>query len=253
MTRQLPLPFDDEPRYAAAEFCAAPSNELARKFLAAPGSWTNGRLVLWGEGGCGKSHLLHVWAAERGAAVVRGPFLRGFEAPPAGPVAVDDADAAPEPAALMHLLNAAAEARQPVLLTARMPPARQAIELPDLASRLRASLAVQILPPDDELLSSLLSRLALARQLVLNLPVRNFLLTRLPRTPAALREAVARLDRASLAAGGKISRQLAAGLLEDLAVEDTKEASSSFFEKKEPKKRLLAGGCGDLGGTSPSQ
>jgi chromosomal replication initiation ATPase DnaA len=251
MTRQLPLPFDDQPRYVAAEFCAAPSNELARKFLAAPASWTNGRLVLWGEDGCGKSHLLHIWAAERGAAVIRGPLLRGFEAPPEGEVAVDDADAAPEPAALLHLLNAAAEAGQNVLLTARTPPARQDITLADLASRLRASLAVQILPPDDELLSALLSRLALARQLVLSLPVRNFLLTRLPRTPAALREAVARLDRASLAAGGRISRQLAAGLLEDLAVGE--EESASFFEKKEAKKLLLAGGFDEAGATTRSE
>jgi chromosomal replication initiation ATPase DnaA len=113
------------------------------------------------------------------------------------------------------LINGAAEAGQPVLLTAQTPPARTAIALPDLASRLRASLAVQILPPDDELLATLLARLAADRQLALDLPVRNFLLTRLPRTPGALREAVARLDKGSLGRR-KITRALAADLLSDL-------------------------------------
>jgi chromosomal replication initiation ATPase DnaA len=234
MTRQLPLPFDETPRYEAADFCAAPSNELARKFLAAPESWTNGRLVLWGEGGCGKTHLLSVWAAERRAVIVYGPQLRGLSPPPVAPVAIDDSDLVPEPTALLHLLNAAAEAGQPVLLTARTPPARQNIPLADLASRLRASLAVQILPPDDELLAALLGRLATARQLVLTLPVRNFLLTRLPRTPAALREAVARLDRAALAAGAKISRHLAASILDDLAIQEHAEPEKLLPNNHKP-------------------
>ena len=79
---------------------------------------------------------------------------------------MDDADIVPEPTALLHLLNAAAEAGQPVLLTARLPPGRQRQKLPDLGSRLRASLAVEINPPDDALLGALLlPRLAAARQL----------------------------------------------------------------------------------------
>jgi chromosomal replication initiation ATPase DnaA len=219
MTKQLPLPFADPPGYAAADFVAARSNQLARDFLARPESWTNGRLVLWGEPGCGKTHLLHIWAAAQGAVFIDGPQFRDFLTPPSGPVAIDDADAAADETALLHLINAAAEAGQPVLLTAQAPPARAEIALPDLASRLRASLAVEISPPDDGLLAALLGRLAADRQLVLNLPVRNFLLSHLPRTPAALREAVARLDKAALAGGGKISRTLAASLLSDLALD----------------------------------
>ena len=45
---------------------------------------------------------------------------------------MDDADIA-EPRPLLHLLNAAAEAGLPVLMTARLPPARQPIKLADLA------------------------------------------------------------------------------------------------------------------------
>jgi chromosomal replication initiation ATPase DnaA len=215
--KQLALPFADAPQYAPEDFIAADSNEQARQMLDRPESWTNGRLVLWGESGYGKTHLANIWAARHDARLLDGAHLPPLEDTPATPVAVDDSEGADE-MALLHLINAAAEAGQIVLLTARIPPARQNIALPDLASRLRASQTVQILAPDDELLAALLSRLAAERQLVLSLPVRHFLLTRLPRTPAAQREAVARLDHAAMVKGAAITRHLAVALLGDLAV-----------------------------------
>jgi len=214
--KQLALPFAETPSYAAEDFCEGPSNELARKWLEKPKGWTNGRMVLWGESGCGKTHLLHIWAEAHGAEIHHGPELRGVPAPPDRPVAVDDADAAAEEAALLHLLNAAGAAGQPVLLTAQIPPARQEFSIPDLASRLRGSLAVAISAPDDHMLSVLLAHLAAARQLSLDFRVQNFLISRLPRSPAAYREAILRLDRMALAGGAKISRGLAASVLADL-------------------------------------
>jgi chromosomal replication initiation ATPase DnaA len=213
--RQLPLPFGEGPGFAAEDFVAGPSNELARKWLEKPESWTAGRLVLWGDAGCGKSHLLHIWARAHGAVIYDGLALRAPTAAPETYLAIDDADAVTDEAVLLHLLNAAAEAGRKVLLTARTPPARQDFRIPDLASRLRGSLAVAILPPDEPMLEALLTRLIAERQLALRLEVRNFLMSRLPRSPAALREAIARLERAA-AAGLKPTRAAVAGLLGDL-------------------------------------
>jgi chromosomal replication initiation ATPase DnaA len=229
--RQLALPFDEAPGFAAADFVDGPSNELARKWLGKPDYWTNGRLVLWGDAGCGKSHLLHIWATAHGAAVYEGLTLRGLPGLLDGPVAVDDADAAPDEAALLHLLNGAAEAGRPVLLTARLPPARQDFALADLASRLRGSLAVAILPPDEAMLDTLLTRLIAERQLALRLEVRNFLTSRLPRSPAAFREAIARLERAA-AMGVKPNRAAAAGLLADL-MDGEKLLQTRHFPERE--------------------
>jgi chromosomal replication initiation ATPase DnaA len=136
---------------------------------------------------------------------------------------VDDADAAVDEPALLHLLNAAAESGQPVLLTANTPPARQNFALADLASRLRGSLAVAIGAPDDAMLAALMARLAAARQMPLDFRVQNFLLSRLPRSPAAYREAILRLDRTALASGAKISRTLAANVLADLTAPEQPE------------------------------
>jgi chromosomal replication initiation ATPase DnaA len=213
--KQLVLPFGVDEGYAAEDFCAAPSNALARDWLARPQAWSNGRLVLWGEAGRGKTHLLRIWAAEHGAEALNGVQLQGLVRPQA-PVAIDDADIVADPLALLHLLNAAAEAGLPVLMTARLPPARQSIKLADLASRLRAAEAVEVRAPEDELLALLLARLTAERQMVLSIPVRNFLLTQLPRTAGVLREAVARLDHAALDKGRRLTRQEAADILRDL-------------------------------------
>jgi chromosomal replication initiation ATPase DnaA len=216
MTAQLPLPFAEAPTYAEADFCAAECNAAARSWLQKPQAWSNGRMVLWGAPGCGKTFMLHLWAQSTGAVMYEGAALCGLPPLPGTPIAVDDSDRVPEETALLHLLNAAAEAGHPVLLTAHAPPSRQTHALPDLASRLRASLAVEILAPDDAMLSTLLFRLASARQLILNGQVSQFLLTQLPRTPDALREAVARLDHAALASGGKVTRGLAAQILNEM-------------------------------------
>lgn len=218
--KQLALPFPEEQDYAADDFCAAPSNALALRWLERPADWTAGRLVLWGDAGCGKTHLLHIWARRQDAMLLRGalplpPFLAGALAP--GSLAIDDADLVAEEAALLHLLNSAAGAGQPVLLAARLPPGRQAFRLADLASRLRASETVEIRAPEDELLAALLARLTAERQLRLTPAVQNLLLDRLPRTPAALREAVARLEHAA-ANGCRLTAALAAGLLADLTL-----------------------------------
>jgi chromosomal replication initiation ATPase DnaA len=221
MTKQLLLPFGLTQGYAKEDFCPAPSNALAREWLGRPEGWSNNRLILWGDAGCGKTHLLRIWAAEQRAALFEGSGLDALPGRVEHPVAIDDADIVEDPRALLHLLNSAAEAGQPVLLTARHPPARQAQKLADLASRLRASTAVEIRPPEAELLDRLLMRLAAERQLVLSPGVKNFMLTRLPRTPAVLREAVARLDRAALDRGVRITRALAADILAGLAGFDT--------------------------------
>jgi chromosomal replication initiation ATPase DnaA len=215
--RQLALPFGFTAHYDVASFLEDESNAAARTWLDA--AWPGGRLALWGGAGRGKTHLLHVWTARNGATLLPGPGLRGstlqglLQAPLASGLTVDDADHAPEEP-LLHLLNAAAEAGRPVLLAARDAPSRWDTRLPDLASRLRATAAVALDAPGEAMLRALLSRLLAERQLVVPQAVQDWLLLRLPRHPAALREAAARLDRGALAAGGGVTRALAEDVVE---------------------------------------
>ena len=192
-SRQLPLPIPARHAYDEASFLAAGSNEAARTWLGRTEVWPERRLALWGGEDCGKTHLLRIWAGRNAAEVIEGSTLSGFPEVASPGVAVDDADRAEE-AALLHLLNTARDLGRPVLLAARLPPARWTIGLRDLASRLRAITTVEVGAPDDELLRRLLLHWLAERQLVADETLHDRLLLRLPRSPEVLRAAVARLD-----------------------------------------------------------
>jgi chromosomal replication initiation ATPase DnaA len=200
---QLGLPFTYSQRYEAADFIAAASNHAALTWLDDPAAWPGQRLAVHGEPGTGKTHLLHLFAFRRNALLLHGPALRRLQdLPGTGAIAIDDADAMADQPALLHLLNMAGEAGRPVLLAGQAAPAFWGTTLADLTSRLRAMQAVRLENPDDALLA-----------------VQDFLLLRLPRAGGALRAAVRRLDSMSLAAGGRVTRAMAASVLAALGCE----------------------------------
>jgi chromosomal replication initiation ATPase DnaA len=188
------LPIPPRQVFDEASFLAAECNETARTWLGRTEVWPERRLALWGGEDCGKTHLLRIWADRTGAEMIDGQALSGFpELASLAGVAVDDADRAEE-AGLLHLLNTARDLGRPVLLAARLPPARWTVGLRDLASRLRAITTVEVGAPDDDLLRRLLLRWLAERQLVAHETLHDRLLLRLPRSPEVLRAAVARLD-----------------------------------------------------------
>ncbi len=217
--RQLPLAFPPRPALGAADFLPHDGVRYACELLA-KGAWgPQRRVVVWGGSGAGKTHLLQCWASDNGATFLRGPALvEPFW--PDGPLAIDDVDQGPSEPTLLYILNAAAEGGRAVLLSSTRSPARTAAALPDLASRLRGSLAAEIGPPDDEGLAILLTKLLSDRQLAVAPALQRWLLTRLPRTVGTLREAAARLDYAALAAQTGVSRTLATQCLSDLLVNE---------------------------------
>jgi chromosomal replication initiation ATPase DnaA len=232
--QQFMLPLPHDPSYDAADFITAASNRGAQAWLERTRDWPDRRLALWGQAGCGKTHLLHIWAQRTGAVILAGSALHE---PPAarGALAVDDADGVAPDTVLLHLLNSARDNGVPVLLTSRTAPARWETALPDLRSRLRAITAVEIAEPDDALLRALLPRLLADRQLVMSDSVQDWLLRRLPRSPAALRDAVVRLDRASMAAGTAITRSFIARLLPGVsACQDDEDCITNRVSSSQP-------------------
>jgi chromosomal replication initiation ATPase DnaA len=231
--RQLPLPFAHEPQFDAADLLAAASNSEALTWLGPNIAWPQRRLALWGPEGCGKTHMLHAWATRVGARRLAGSTLPADPERPDQPLAIDDADTAAE-RPLLHLLNACGETGRHVLLAARTAPSRWAVSLPDLASRLRAMTAVEIRPPEESLLRALLARLLAERQLAVAEPIQEWLILRLPRTPAAMREAAARLDRAALVAGGRVTRGVAADVARAMVEPDAPAPPANHEDFAQP-------------------
>ena len=217
---QLPLDLGHRPAMGGQDFLVAPCNEQAVAWLDRWPDWPSPALVVYGPGGCGKTHLTHVWRAASDAVSVTREALASQQPPSLlgdnMACVVDDADDGLDEPGLLHLYNFLAERGGRLLLTGNKAPARWPVELPDLASRLGAAAAVAIGAPDDALIGGILVKLFADRQLRVDPAVIAFLLPRMERSFAAARRIVAALDEAALAKRRNITPPLAREVLDKM-------------------------------------
>ncbi|MBM3529768.1 MAG: chromosomal replication initiator DnaA [Alphaproteobacteria bacterium] len=217
--RQLTLALDHAESLAREDFLEGPSNAAALSLIERWPDWPSRAVLLRGPEGSGKSHLAAIWARASGARTVSPRALAGADVPIAlatGALVVENLDrGAFDEAALFHLLNLAREERAYLLITARSAPATWRIALPDLASRLRAIPVVALEPPGDALLRAVIVKLFADRQLAVDEGLVGFLATRIERSFAAARAAVAALDREALRLQRPVTRALAAELFRE--------------------------------------
>ena len=211
MSSQLPLPLSSQPALGRSDFIVAPANAEAVAFIDSFPHWSAPAAALYGPPGSGKSHLVACWAKASGAVVTPGRALTR-EAFDVRAVAVEDVDVGTDEAALFALFQHPG----PLLLTGREPPAQWPAALPDLKSRFTALLAFPLWAPDDALLEALARKLFTDRQLAVPDPVIMRILRSLERSPAALRDFVARADARALAQ----KRPITAALVGELLAED---------------------------------
>ena len=221
-SRQLAIDLPPRPAHGRADFLASECNRAALERIDRWPDWPGRRLVLYGPASSGKSHLARLWCAESGARYVSArdlaselPLANGA-LPPA--MVVDDAEAASE-RALLHLFNSCAEAGTALLVVSRNAPAAWAIDLPDLASRLRAMPAVGIDMPDDALLAAVLVKHFADRQLRIAPSVIGYIVPRMERSFAMAASLAARLDELALVGGRSIGLALARQALAELGAE----------------------------------
>jgi chromosomal replication initiation ATPase DnaA len=208
---QLTLDLPHRAALGAEDFLVSACNLTAVRLIDDWPRWPGNVQLLIGPPQSGKTHLGRVWQALSGAESLD-PALDVdlIDAMEEGtPLVVEDADRLPYvEKALFHLLNLAREKQLYVLLTARSTPSRWGSALPDLASRLNAVPVVEIGAPDGALLRTVMLKHFADRQLAIDPKVLEFLALRIDRSLAAAAAAVEAVDRAALASGRKISRQL---------------------------------------------
>ena len=218
MSRQLVLDLPLRTALGRDDFLVTPSNAAAVAMIDRYPDWPHHGVVLVGGAGAGKSHLLEVWRQASGARLVSAAQL-GSEPPDQllanGALAVDDAPgAALDERALFHLLNLARQSGGHLLIAAETDAAQWPVQLPDLASRLRALPVARLDPPDDALLRGVLVKHFADRQLTVEEPVISYLMLRMPRSLDAARAVVAELDALALAEKSAVTRALAGRVLQ---------------------------------------
>lgn len=180
---QLPLEIPP-PEPAFDNFLAGQNAEALERVRAlAQGTLGESIVYLWGEPGCGRTHLL------RAAARVN-PHL----------VVADDVEALDAEAqqALFNAINAARDGRGAVLASGQAPPVALGLR-EDLRTRLGWGLVYQLKPLSEAEKAQHLREEAARRGLQMPEEVVAYLMTRLPRDLYSLKSILDMLDRHSLA------------------------------------------------------
>lgn len=221
MNHQLALAIHLNYQSTLADFCWG-ENILLQQQLYLSLTQTDERfLYLWGEAGCGKSHLLQgacqAMSLKNESAVFLpltllkewGPeSIEGIE--DQALIAIDDIDTIASDKsweeALFHLYNRVRDNGKTILLiSGKQAPAFSTIQLPDLRSRLAWGLVFQINELRDDLKIIALQQHAHKRGFNLSDSAALFLINRCARNMHALYNILDRLDEASLEAQRKIT------------------------------------------------
>ena len=224
MARQLTLDLGHKPALGRADFLVTQANALAMTVLETPETWPQGRMLLLGPDGSGKTHMATIWAAETGAMRMGASALRpdmvDLLATEDGAIVVEDAHrvaySAGAEQALFHLWNLCAARGCWLLLTARKPPRDWDLSLPDLRSRMSAMPVTRIEAPDEALLAAVLVKLLADRQLTPPPGLIDWLVPRMDRDLGLARRLVAALDTEAMAERRALTRTMAGDLLEQL-------------------------------------
>ncbi len=216
---QLTLDLALRPALAREDFLVSPANAAAVALVDQWPNWPTHGAVIVGQPGSGKSHLASVWQQRSHAGLKQAAMLSADTVPEdfaSGALVVEDAgETGLDERALFHLLNLARQEGGYVLLTSTRPVASWPVALPDLRSRLQALPEATILPPDDALLRGVLVKHFADRQIAVSEAIISFILVRMPRSMAALRQIVQEIDSRALAGKVEITRPFVARVLAD--------------------------------------
>lgn len=223
---QMKFDIPARPALGRGDFYVTESNALALGLVDTWPHWPNGKLVLVGPRGSGKTHLGHVWCTESGAAMIAATDLPGADIPALADraVCVEDVERiAGDPEAeraLFHLHNLVLANGHTMLLTATGVPGVWGLTLPDLASRMGGTTVAKMTLPDDMLLSAVLAKLFADRQIVPMADVIPYLVRWMPRSFEAAGRIVAHLDLEALGTPRGVTRTLARKALAELEFGD---------------------------------
>ena len=220
---QLVLEFDHRPALGGDDFLVAPCNKEAVGWLDRWQDWPGPALVVYGPAGCGKSHLGQVFLTQSEGVRISLKMLLGGDPPSllgdAPACLIEDAEQVVGPEceqALFHLYNWCLQEGRRLLLSATNAPSRWPITLPDLGSRIRAAVAVEIGSPDDALITAVMVKQFADRQLSIDGDVVAFVQARMERSFAFIRALVETTDKMALAEHRAITVPLMRRVLEQL-------------------------------------
>lgn len=202
---QLTLTWEHRPALGVDDFLISPCNEQAVAKIDTFPEWASPSLVIVGEQGCGKTHLIKVFQSMHGGVLIDPSSLSvdaigGLPETPA--FLIEDAShwigSRDQEEVLFHIYNRCFSSGEKLLLSARTFPSHWDFKIADLSSRLKAAEIAEIGPPDDALLMAVMAKLFADRQVRVAPGVFEYVIPRIERTFAAIQAFVTETDDKAL-------------------------------------------------------
>ena len=240
--KQLALEFPHRPSLGREDFLISPCNQEAVTLVEQWPNWPYFALCIYGPIGCGKTHLANVFANQVANLThypYKIPFIRaeqlklekGRELLERNScLVIENLEKLKDEEALFHIYNMYRDEGGNILFTSEKAPARLNFKLPDLRSRMNIVPAVEIHEPDDDLLSALLVKLFLDRQIMPSPEIINYMVSNMPRSFEFARKLVTEVDNISLERKRAISTGIVREAISSLTKEPQQGNLFSFYD-----------------------
>ena len=216
---QLSLNLKKKGIYEKDDFLVSSSNKEAYKLVNSWPEWRSRKIIIFGDRGTGKTHLSKIWQKNTSAIILnlnqlkKIKFESFFKKKNIFIIEnisdffdkINNKEKNNLEKQLLHFYNLIEEKKGYLLLTSLIAPKLWKISLPDLKSRILSSIAVKIKKPNDQLLSSVLIKLFVDKQILIDKKIIKFIVYRSERSFANLENIVNKIDKQSLITKKKIN------------------------------------------------
>lgn len=200
---QIALPLEQNPSPDQDGYLVTAANAEVHRHLQHWRDWPHHTLILTGPAASGKTTMAAAFETDSGG------------------LCLDDA-CEYEDVEIFHLWNRANNEHKPLLLVSAKPVAQWGVSLPDLQSRLAASLHLEIGAPDQAMIDGLFQKYFAMRGLTISEEALRYLEKRMVRTYAMVRQLAQKMDALAIESKKPVNLAIAKAALGFFDADDEK-------------------------------